>query len=277
MNLTTIAIIWFGGLRIDAGGDAGRRADRLPAIRHADHVLAADGLDDVRHGAARAGVGGAHQRGAGRCARNQRPGAGAHARGAKKGFVEFQNVTFSYPGAEEPALSDISFTRQPRRSDRHHRRHRLGQVDAGQPDPALLRRGQRQRSWSTASTCARCRRRTCARGSASCRRRPCSSPARSPTTSATAKTDATDDEVRHAAEIAQATEFITAMPEGFDSPDRAGRHQRLRRAEAAALHRARPGAPARDLRLRRQLLGARLQDRRQPARGAAAARPPMRR
>jgi len=31
----------------------------------------------------------------------------------KKGYVEFQNVTFSYPGAEEPALTNISFKAQP--------------------------------------------------------------------------------------------------------------------------------------------------------------------
>lgn len=31
----------------------------------------------------------------------------------KKGYVEFQNVAFSYPGAEEPALADISFRAQP--------------------------------------------------------------------------------------------------------------------------------------------------------------------
>jgi len=31
----------------------------------------------------------------------------------KKGYVEFQDVTFSYPGAEEPALSHISFAASP--------------------------------------------------------------------------------------------------------------------------------------------------------------------
>jgi ATP-binding cassette subfamily B protein len=31
----------------------------------------------------------------------------------ERGFVEFKNVTFRYPGAEEPALRDISFTASP--------------------------------------------------------------------------------------------------------------------------------------------------------------------
>ena len=53
-------------------------------------------------------------------------------------------------------------------------------------------------------------------------------------------------------------------------PDRPGRHQRLRRPAPAARHRARPGQEARHLRLRRQLLGARLPDRRAAARRARA-------
>ena len=50
--------------------------------------------------------------------------------------------------------------------------------------------------------------------------------------------------------------------------DLAGRHQPVGRPEAAALDRARARAQARCLRLRRQLLGARLRDRREAARGA---------
>src|SRR5262249_39838469 len=33
--------------------------------------------------------------------------------GAMRGHVEFQNVTFQYPGAEEPALSGVSFAARP--------------------------------------------------------------------------------------------------------------------------------------------------------------------
>ena len=31
----------------------------------------------------------------------------------KRGQVEFHNVTFQYPGAEEPALTGVSFTAYP--------------------------------------------------------------------------------------------------------------------------------------------------------------------
>ena len=80
--------------------------------------------------------------------------------------------------------------------------------------------------------------------------------------------DASHDDVVDAAETAQAVDFIAEMTDGYESRDRPGRHQRLGRAEAAALDSARPGAQARDLPLRRQLLGPRLQDRRAPAGGA---------
>ena len=44
--------------------------------------------------------------------------------------VVFEDVTFRYPGAEMPALSDISFTASAGEDDGDHRRYRLGQIDA---------------------------------------------------------------------------------------------------------------------------------------------------
>ena len=43
----------------------------------------------------------------------QAPGSRRTARQPRKGYVEFENVTFQYPGAEEPALSGVSFVAQP--------------------------------------------------------------------------------------------------------------------------------------------------------------------
>jgi ATP-binding cassette subfamily B protein len=134
----------------------------------------------------------------------------------QRGYVEFQEVTFSYPGAEEPALSDISFCARPgeitaiiggtgagkstlinliprfydiasghllvdgvdvREMSQEHLREKIGLV----PQKAVLFSG-------TVSENIRY-----------------------------GREDATDEEVRYAAEIAQATEFITAMTDGFDS------------------------------------------------------------
>ena len=85
--------------------------------------------------------------------------------------------------------------------------------------------------------------------------------------------DATDAELWEALEIAQASGFVQAMPDGLDSDDRAGRHQRVGRPAPAAVDR--PGArrPARDLRVRRLVLGARPRHRRPPAGGARTAHP----
>ncbi|HJT58951.1 MAG TPA: ABC transporter ATP-binding protein [Ktedonobacteraceae bacterium] len=132
------------------------------------------------------------------------------------GYVEFQNVTFSYPGAEEPALSHISFSASPgevtaiiggtgagkstlvsliprfydidrgsilvdgvdvREMSQEHLRAKIGFV----PQKAVLFSG-------TIAENIRC-----------------------------GKEDATYEEIQHAAEVAQATEFIQNMQDGFDS------------------------------------------------------------
>ena len=133
-----------------------------------------------------------------------------------RGYVEFQDVTFSYPGAEEPALSHINFSARPgqvtaiiggtgagksslisliprfydidsgtilvdgvdvREMAQEHLRSKIGFV----PQKAVLFSG-------TISENIRY-----------------------------GKEDASDEEIRYAAEIAQASEFITQMPDGFDS------------------------------------------------------------
>ena len=134
----------------------------------------------------------------------------------QRGFVEFQDVTFSYPGAEEPALSNISFSASPgevtaiiggtgagkstlvsliprfydidsghilidgvdvREMSQEHLRAKIGFV----PQKAVLFSG-------TISENIRY-----------------------------GKEDASEEEVQHAADVAQATEFISDMQDGFAS------------------------------------------------------------
>ena len=137
----------------------------------------------------------------------------------QKGYVEFQNVTFSYPGAEEPAISNISFSAVPgevtaiiggtgsgkstlvsliprfydidngtgghllvdgvdvREMSQEHLRSKIGFV----PHKAVLFSGTVAENIRYGNE------------------------------------DATDEEVRHAADVAQATEFISEMQDGFDS------------------------------------------------------------
>ncbi|SRR6266851_1061020 len=215
LNISSIAILWFGAIRINNGQmqfgaliaflqyamlilfallmismmfimlpRAAASADRInevleiePEIKDADQVKLAD---------------------------------------KQKGYMEFQNVTFSYPGAEESALSHISFSAAPgevtaiiggtgsgkstlvsliprfydidsghllvdgvdvREMAQEHLRSKIGFV----PQKAVLFSG-------TVAENIRY-----------------------------GKEDATDEEVRHAADVAQATEFISEMKDGFDS------------------------------------------------------------
>lgn len=134
----------------------------------------------------------------------------------QRGYVEFRDVTFSYPGAEEPALSHISFQAAPgqvtaiiggtgsgkstlvsliprfydvdsgrvlvdgvdvREMSQDHLRAKIGFV----PQKAVLFSGTIVQNISYG------------------------------------KEDATEEEIRHAADVAQATEFISEMKDGLDS------------------------------------------------------------
>ncbi len=135
---------------------------------------------------------------------------------AQRGYVEFDDVTFSYPGAEEPAISNISFKTRPgevtaiiggtgsgkstlisliprfydidsgslridgvdvREMSQEHLRSKIGFV----PQKAVLFSGTIAENIRYG------------------------------------KEEATDEEIQHAASVAQATEFISGMQDGFDS------------------------------------------------------------
>ena len=133
-----------------------------------------------------------------------------------RGYVEFQDVTFSYPGAEEPALSHISFRAAPGevtaiiggtgagKSTLVSLIPRFYDVDSGH----VLLDGVDVREMSQEYM----------------RTKIGFVPQKAVLFSGTiaeniryGKKDATDEEVRHAADVAQASEFIRDMPNGFDS------------------------------------------------------------
>jgi ATP-binding cassette subfamily B multidrug efflux pump len=132
------------------------------------------------------------------------------------GYVEFQRVTFSYHGAESPALSDITFRAVPGqvtaiiggtgsgKSTLVNLIPRFYDIDSG----SILVDGVETREMSQADLRAKI-------GFV---------PQKAVLFSGTiyenlrfGKVDATDSEIRHAAEVAQATEFISKMQEGFNS------------------------------------------------------------
>jgi ATP-binding cassette subfamily B multidrug efflux pump len=134
----------------------------------------------------------------------------------KKGYVEFQHVTFSYPGAEEPALTNISFSAQPGqvtaiiggtgsgKSTLVSLIPRFYDIDSGQ----ILVDGVDVRDFSQDHLRAKI-------GFV---------PQKTVLFSGTiaeniryGKEDASAEEVRHAAEVAQASEFIAERVDGFQS------------------------------------------------------------
>ncbi|MEO8954521.1 MAG: ABC transporter ATP-binding protein [Ktedonobacteraceae bacterium] len=134
----------------------------------------------------------------------------------QRGYLEFQDVTFSYPGAEEPALSHISFSAAPGevtaiiggtgsgKSTLVSLIPRFYDVDSGH----VLLDGVDVRDMSQAYM----------------RTKIGFVPQKAVLFSGTiaeniryGKEDATDAEIRHAADVAQASEFIRDMADGFDS------------------------------------------------------------
>ncbi|UOQ45436.1 ABC transporter ATP-binding protein/permease [Halobacillus salinarum] len=111
MNVTVVLVIWFGGLRIDHGGM--QIGDLMAFIQYVMQIMFALVMASMMFVMVpRADVS------AKRINKvlEMEPAFKDH--GSKsadltKGTLEFDRVTFHYPGAEEPALSDISFTAKP--------------------------------------------------------------------------------------------------------------------------------------------------------------------
>ena len=103
-----------------------------------------------------------------------------------RGSVELRNVSFQYPGAESPVLSDISLVLERRDDDGDHRQHGVGQDDAARTAAPAVRRHRRRRSWWTGSTSASSTTACCAAASGWCPSGRTCSRARWPATCATA-------------------------------------------------------------------------------------------
>lgn len=134
-----------------------------------------------------------------------------------RGTVEFREVTFSYFGAEAPALSDITFCATPGKvtaiiggtgagkSTLVNLIPRFYDIDSGH----ILVDGVETREMAQEHLRAKIgfvpQKAVLFSGSIKDNLR-------------YGKEDATDKEIQHAADIAQASEFISRMPDGFDSP-----------------------------------------------------------
>lgn len=135
---------------------------------------------------------------------------------AKHGYVEFKNVTFSYSGASEPAIREISFAAAPGevtaiiggtgsgKSTLINLVPRFYDVDSG----SVLVDGVDVRTLSQQELRAKI---------GFVPQAPILFSGTVADNLRYGKDDATDADIAHAAEIAQASEFISAMPDGFQT------------------------------------------------------------
>ena len=215
LNLTSIAIIWFGSHRIDAG--TMQVGAMIASLQYAMQILFAVFMVTVmfvmlpRASASAARI-------------NEvldvepeivDPAAPVRPeRGAVRGRVEFQDVTFQYPGAQEPALAGVSLVAHageviaiiggtgsgkstlvgliPRFYDVNHGRVLVDGVDVREMTQADLRARigfvPQKAVLFTGTVAANTR---------------------------YGRDEASDDDVRRAAAVAQALEFVEAMPDQF--------------------------------------------------------------
>src|SRR5262249_48293020 len=218
LNLTSVAIIWFGSHRIDQG--VMQVGAMIASLQYAMQILFAVFMVTAmfvmlpRAAASAARI----REGLDMQPEIVDPANPVPAsRANQRGHVEFQNVTFQYPGAEEPALTGVSFTALPgevtaiiggtgsgkstlaglipRFYDVNHGRVLVDGVDVREMTQADLRARigfvPHKAVLCTGTVAANIR---------------------------YGREDATHDDVHHAATVAQAIEFIDAMPERFDSP-----------------------------------------------------------
>ncbi|CAH8767644.1 ABC transporter ATP-binding protein [Paenibacillus dendritiformis] len=217
LNFSTIAIIWFGSIRIDNGSM--QVGSLMAFIQYAMQIMFSVIMVSIifvmipRASASAARINEVlsmepeiHD-----------PAEPKRASADKRAHIQFDNVTFSYPGAEMPALSNISFETGPGEMTAI-----IGGTGAGKStlisliprfydieSGSIRVNGVDVREWKQEEL----------------REKIGLVPQKAVLFTGTVadnirygKEDATGEEVKHAAEIAQAMEFISHMPEGFDAP-----------------------------------------------------------
>lgn len=216
MNLTGVSILWLGAGRIDSGEM--HVGAMMASLQYAIQILfAVFMVTAVFVTVPRAAASATRINEVLDVVPDVTDPAQPRALGATRGLVEFQDVTFHYPGAEEPALSGVSFTARPGeitaiiggtgsgKSTLAGLIPRFYDVNAGRVlvDGIDVRELRQQ----------------------DLRARIGYVPQKTVLFSGTVASNlrfgnetATDDELRHAAAVAQAADFIDAMPEGYASP-----------------------------------------------------------
>jgi ATP-binding cassette subfamily B protein len=215
LNLSSIAIVWFGVIRVD-NGDM-QVGDMMAFLQYATQImfsLIMISFMFIMLPRAEASAVRIHE--VLNIVPEIKDAEKVKNADSKRGFVEFKDVAFSYPGAERPAISNISFLAGPGqvtaiiggtgsgKSTLISLIPRFYDIDEG----SILIDGVDVRDMAQESLRAKIgfvpQKAVLFTGTIADNIR-------------YGKEGATDEEVGRAAEIAQATEFITGMKDGFDS------------------------------------------------------------
>ena len=215
MNFTTLAIVWFGGIRISHGNML--VGDMMAFIQYAMLIMFSLVMVSFMFiMIPRAEASAVRINEVLEIVPEISDAAAVRSTESNRGLIEFKNVTFCYPGAEYPALKDISFTARPGKitaiiggtgsgkSTLINLIPRFYDIDSGQ----VLVNGLDVREMAQKDLRAKIgfvpQKTMLFTGTVADNIR-------------LGKEDATEEEIRQAAEIAQATEFIAEMPDGFAS------------------------------------------------------------
>jgi len=214
MNLTVVGVIWFGGIRIDNGGM--QIGDLMAFIQYVMQIMFALVMASVMFVMIPRAAVSAKRINEVLEMTPTMTDEGTQTADREKGTLVFDRVTFRYPGAETPVLSDISFTARP------------GEVTAviggtGSGKSTLVNLIPRFYDVTEGSI------RVNGVNSQDVPQEELRSkigfvPQKALLFTGTiaenirfGKEDAIDEEVAHAAHIAQATDFIERMPDGYDA------------------------------------------------------------
>jgi ATP-binding cassette subfamily B multidrug efflux pump len=107
MNLTVVAVIWFGGIRIDNGGM--HIGDLMAFIQYVMQIMFALVMASMMFVMIPRAAVSAKRINEVLEMKPTLLDKGCIKADQERGTIEFEHVTFHYPGAEEPALSNISF------------------------------------------------------------------------------------------------------------------------------------------------------------------------
>jgi ATP-binding cassette, subfamily B, multidrug efflux pump len=215
MNLTTIAVIWFGSIRINLGKTS--IGDMMAFLQYAMQIMFSLMMASLMFiMLPRAQASAARINEVLATIPEIKDAGKVKDAGCKKGYIEFKDVTFSYHGAEEPAIKNISFSTCPGevtaiiggtgsgKSTLINLISRFYDVDSGSIEVDGVDVRELSQETLRAKIGLVPQKAILFTGTIADNIR-------------YGKEDATDEEVQQAAEIAQATEFISGMKDGFES------------------------------------------------------------